>query len=236
MASPLRLVGDQEPLLQHEDAIGQPLHLRHVVGGEHHRRRVSAAIELELRSHPVGRIGVERGGGLVEQQKLGLVEQRLGQADARLLAGGELAVGPVQQLGQPELAGHLGDASLQVAHAVEPGEHLEVLPHRQPHRHVDVGALEVHPVQHLVALACHVGAEHACLAGGRHDQPHQHGDGGGLAGAVAAEQRRDRSALEPETDAVHCGNVAIDLAQLPHHDRRRQGAMALRHRFLHRTW
>ena len=123
-----------------------------------------AAVGLELGAHPVGRVGIERGGRLVEQQQLGLVEQRLGEADARLLAGRELAVGPVEQLGEPEVGGDLGDAPLEVAHAVEPGEHLEVLAHGQAHRHVDVGALEVHAVQHLVALARHVGAEHARLA------------------------------------------------------------------------
>ena len=113
--------------------------------------------------------------------------------------------------------------ALQVAHAVEPGEDLEVLPHGQAHRHVDVGALEIHAVQHLVALARHVGAEHARLAGGRDDEAHQHGDGGGLAGAVAAQQRRDRAARKREADAVDGGDVAIDLAQLPHVDGRRQG-------------
>ena len=51
-----------------------------------------AAIALELGAHPVGGVGIERGRRLVEQQQLGLVEQRLGEAHARLLPGRQLAV------------------------------------------------------------------------------------------------------------------------------------------------
>ena len=54
----------------------------------------------------------------------------------------------------------LGDALAEIRDRVELAEHLEVLPHREPVRHVDIGAFEVHPVQHLVALARHLGAQH----------------------------------------------------------------------------
>jgi hypothetical protein len=71
-------------------------------------------------------------------------------------------------------------------------------------------------VQHLVALSRHIGAEHARLPGGRHDKPHQHRDGGGLAGAIAAEQRRNGPASQVEAYAINGGDIAVNLAQLPH--------------------
>ena len=105
ISSSRRLVGDDAALLQHDHPVGQALHLGHVVGGEHDGGAACPAIELELGAHPVGGVGIERGGGLVEHQQLGLVEQRLGEAHARLLPGRELAVGPVEQVGEPELLG-----------------------------------------------------------------------------------------------------------------------------------
>ena len=67
------------PALQHDDPLAEPLDLGHVVGGEQHGCAALAAIALELGAHPVGGIGIERGGRLVEQQHLRLVEQRLGE-------------------------------------------------------------------------------------------------------------------------------------------------------------
>ena len=190
-----RLVGDDAAFLQHDHPVGEPLHLRHVVRGQHDRRRALATVALEPGRTQSAVSGSSEAVGSSSSSSSGSLSSALARPRGSS-ARPKLAVRPIQQLGELELAGDLGDAPLEVAHAVEPGEDLEVLPHGEPHRHVDVGALEVHPVQHLVALARHVGAEHACLPRGRHDQPHQHGDGGGLAGAVAAEQRRDRAARE----------------------------------------
>ncbi len=41
--------------------------------------------------------------------------------------------------------------SREILHRIEPAENGEVLPHREPHRHVDIGALEIHPAEHLGA-------------------------------------------------------------------------------------
>jgi len=83
------------------------------------------------------------------------------------------------------------DARRDIGDAVKLREDRQILPHRQPRRHVDIGAFEIHPVQHAVAFLRHLRAQHGDAAGGWRDQPHDHGDGGGLAGAVAAEQPGD---------------------------------------------
>ncbi len=61
------------------------------------------AIFLELGAHPVGGVGIERSGRLVEQQHLRMIEQRLGERDARLLAGRQFAGRPVEEIVEVEL-------------------------------------------------------------------------------------------------------------------------------------
>ena len=56
-----------------------------------------------MAAHPVGGIGVERGGGLIEQQNLRRIDERLRQRDAGLLASGQLAGGTVETLREVEL-------------------------------------------------------------------------------------------------------------------------------------
>ena len=92
--------------------------------------------------------------------------------------------------------------SAQILNRIEPAEHGEVLPHREPHRHVDIGAFEIHPAQHLGALLRHRMPQHLDAARGRQHQPHDHGDGRGLAGAVAAQQAGDAAARDAERDVV----------------------------------
>ena len=97
--------------LHHDDAVAQPLDLAHVVRGEQDGGAALAAIALEPAAHPVGGVGIERGGRLVEQQNLGLVDQRLGERDAGLLAGRQLAGRPVEELAEVEFVRQLADAA-----------------------------------------------------------------------------------------------------------------------------
>ena len=106
------------------------------------------AVILQMLPHPVGGIWIERGRRLVQQQQLRLVDQRLCQCDAGLLAGGEFSIGAVEEVIEIEIGRKLLDPRVQILHRVEPAENREVLPHREPHRHVDVRAFEIHPAQH----------------------------------------------------------------------------------------
>src|SRR4051812_7172558 len=60
--------------LQEDHALAQPLHLRHVVRGDQHGNAALDPIALEPRTHPVGSVGIERGGWLVEQQEIRRVD------------------------------------------------------------------------------------------------------------------------------------------------------------------
>ena len=118
------------------------------------------AIGLEMPPDPVGGIGIERGRRFVQQQQFGLVDERFRQRDPRLLPGRELAVGTVEEVAEIEIGGKFRDALAQVRNGIEPAEDGEILPHRQPHRHIDIGAFEIHPAQHLSALLGHRTIKH----------------------------------------------------------------------------
>ncbi len=211
-----RAVLDDAARIQQNDAISEALDLRHVVRSDQQGGAAALGVSLELLPDPVGGVGIERGGRLVKQKQLGRIEQGLGEADTRLLAGRKLARGPVEQRLDLQIVGDIGDALDLVGDAVKPGINGEVLPHREPHRQVDIRALEIHPMRDSAAVAGHIRAENAHLARGRHDEAKQHGDGRGLAGAIAAEQPDRRGGLELEADMVYGLDDAVSLDQIAH--------------------
>ena len=88
--------------------VGEALRLVHVVGGEEDR----LAEVAQAGDHVPGlapRRGVEAGGRLVEEEQLGVADQRHADVEAALLAAGEPA-GPVVRLAlQPDQLDHLVD-------------------------------------------------------------------------------------------------------------------------------
>ena len=81
------------------------------------------------------------------------------ERDAGLLPGRKLAGPSVEELDEVERLGELLDPLLEALDAVELAEHREILAHAQPMRQVRIGALEIDAMQHLDAVARHVGAE-----------------------------------------------------------------------------
>ncbi len=129
-----------------------------------------------MRAHPIGRIRIERGGRLVEQQNLGFVQKRLGERHARLLPGRELTGRAIEQIFKGEILRKSSDARFDIGDGIELGEDCEILPNREPMRHVHIRALEIHSSEHAVAIAPHIGAEHADAARRRQNEPHDHAD------------------------------------------------------------
>ena len=95
-----------------------------------------------------------------------------------------------------------GDPLVHVGDIVEVAIHTHVLLHRQPRRQRDVGRGEIHPSQCGEAVPGHVVAENGDAARGGDEQAQQHGDGGGLAGAIAAQQADRCAGRRDETDVV----------------------------------
>ncbi len=139
--------------LHDDDALAQPLDLGHVVRGEQHRGVALAAVAFEMAAHPVGGVGIERGRRLVEQQHVRIVDQRLGERDPRLLSGRKACrSGRSSRSVRSSSRRQFRDAFAHVLDAVEHAEHGQILAHREPHRHFDIRALEIHAVQNAVAL------------------------------------------------------------------------------------
>ena len=69
------------------------------------------------------------------------------------------------------------------------------------------------PTSGRIQVLGHPMPEHADAPRGRQHQSHDHRDGGGLAGAVAAEQPGDAAAGQREGDAVHRAGLLVDLDQ-----------------------
>jgi len=98
---------------------------------------------------------------------------------------------------------HLARGTARIAQTVEPCDEFEVFAHREiliqaePLRHVADPALD------LVGVAADVVAEAGALAGVRRQQTAEHPDGGGLAGAVRAEEAVDRTALHLHRKVMH---------------------------------
>jgi len=65
---------------------------------------------------------------------------------------------------------------------------------------------EVEPAEQRRPVAVEPLAEQPDLAGVGGDQPEDHVQGGGLAGAVGTEQADDLARADPEADAVHGGD------------------------------
>ncbi len=211
--------------VEQDDAVGKSFHFRHVVGGEQYRGAAGVGVLLQLLSDPVRRVWIERGGRLVEQQQLGRIDQRLGETDARLLTGRQLAGVAVEQLGELQILGKEADALGHVGNAIKTGIDGQVLAHGEPHRQVDIGALEIQPFGDPIAVAAHIGAEHPHLTGGRHHEAEQHGDSRGFAGAVAAEQCHRCPRLEREADATDRRHRAVNLGEVLDRDGDRFGGV-----------
>ena len=102
-----RTLGHDLAVVHHDEPVAELLGLVHEVRGEH--QRGAAFLELvELVPQQVARLRIETGGRLVEQQQVGLVDQRAGDAHPPLLPAGQgvdLAVGAVAELDEVEQFG-----------------------------------------------------------------------------------------------------------------------------------
>ena len=99
-----RVHGDQ-PLLEHADAVAQPLGLVQVVRAEEDRAPLPAQ-RLDEVAHRLGGFGVQRGGRLVQKHDRRLVQQRAGDGQLLLHALGEgagLAVPAIPEIEQAQV-------------------------------------------------------------------------------------------------------------------------------------
>ncbi len=189
-----RALVDQRAVAHHRDAVGELQHVPEDVGDVDHRAAL-AAQEADHLEEPAGLARGERGGGLVEDDEIGLAVERLGDLDELAFAGGELAhrgaraaveVEAGEQFGGDPLAGAAVDQAEAAREAVdedvlgdgEIGEEVEFL--------VDEGDAGGGGVAGRAGRVVGAAPAHGARAGRDHAADHVHQ--GGLAGAVLADE------------------------------------------------
>ena len=215
----LALVDD--PALAHDrHPVAHVLHLGEQMAGEQHGHALVGEAADE-QAHVAHARRVEPGRGLVEQQQLGITQERGGDpqplahavrvtAHPVALAAGQLH--RVQRLVDP-----LGRAA-----AVVGGQHLQVL------AGVEVGVegrgLDEagHPLERPHARH-RVAPEEPHRPLGRPDEPEHHPQRRRLARAVGPEVAVDVPGLHGQVDPAHGGELPVALDQPAHLDRRRGG-------------
>ncbi|SFY53584.1 hypothetical protein STEPF1_06867 [Streptomyces sp. F-1] len=214
-------VGEQLPAPDHDEVVGGQRHLAHQVRGDEDRTALGGE-RLHQVAHPEDALGVEAVDRLVEQQHLGVAEQRGGDAEALAHAEGE-ALGPLLR--------HVLEAD-DAEHLVHPaGRDAGQLGEAQ--QVVAGGAAAVHGlgVEQRADLAGCVGQPAVGVAADGHRagrgvvQPEDHPHGGGLARAVRPEEAGHGTRPHLEGKVVHSGLVAVPLRQ----------AYSLDHARTHRT-
>ena len=100
---------DVVAVLEHDDLLGQALGLHQEVGAHEDGATVGGHLADHL-EHRVARLGVEARGGLVEEQQVGLVEDRAGEGEAGLHAGREATDLAVEGVLDAEAVGRGADA------------------------------------------------------------------------------------------------------------------------------
>jgi hypothetical protein len=209
-----RALGDDPAIVDDGYVVTEGVRLVHVVGGQDDGDAGVPEGHDLVPDQPAG-LGVQAGGGLVQDEHLGRVHHGLGDDQAPLHAARQLVdlrIPLRRQLGEGQ---HLVDLGIDLPRrdAVELGVVAEVLPH------VDI------PVQDLV-LGHHadvaldiagvlddVVAQHRGSTGGGKRQPTQHSDDGRLARPVGSQQSEYLAPGDVQVHPVHRDQLVEPLGE-----------------------
>ena len=162
---------------------------RHVVGGEQDRAAALGAVAFEPGAHQVAGVGVEARGRLVEQQQSGRLISDLASATRVFCPAESCPAGPVQQVRQVEFARPAPRCAAPAAARRRDGHRRAGSRPRSAGAAARRRATRNSSGRARRSGRCAMSWPSTRMRpGGRDQQAEQHGDGRGLAGAVAAEQ------------------------------------------------
>ncbi|AOW89547.1 hypothetical protein BC342_26840 [Streptomyces olivaceus] len=213
-------VRDDAAVVDDGDGVRELVGLLQVLGGE----QDGGAVRHQV-LHGLPGVGpaprVETGGGLVQEDHGGPRGQGARQVQAAAHTAGETPAGPVGRVGEREPVEQLAGAApgRPAAHAVQPGDELEVLPRGQPL--VDGGVLagQADAGPYGLRRVADVVPGDRGPAAVRAQQRGQDAHRGGLARAVGAEQAEDAARRGPQVDARQRPAVAEAPGEALGHDR-----------------
>ncbi len=209
--------GNFAPMVQHQQTRAQALGLVHEVGGQQNRLALLQQ-QLQTLPHQVPGLRVQPGGGLVQQQQFGVIDQCSGQTQTPLHAARQLArpgVGLVRQRRKLQ-QGWDARTDLCVFHAEIAAVHQQVF------RAGEVGVQRVHLAHH--AKLCldgqrvlrHLQPQRGNAATGGHHLAQAHADGGGLARAIGANHAQALACGNFKRQVVDDGGIAVTLGEMLH--------------------
>jgi hypothetical protein len=214
----------EAPATHHRDAIGHGERLFLIVGHEDERDPDLALDALQLALHMTAQRQVERGEGLVQQERARLVDEGARERDTLALAAGELARTAAGEIAEPHDVEHLPHPPPELAafHAADARAEGNVVEHREvrEERVVLEDRVDGAAVGRHAADVDAVEPQHARRRGLEAGDHAQHG---GLAAARGTEHREELATAHREGDAVDGDDVAEALAHPLDGDDRRVG-------------
>ena len=215
--------GHDAAMVQHYQPVAQALRFVHEMRGQ---QDGGALLQQPLQAlpHQVARLRIEAGGGLVQQQQSGRIDQRTRQAQAPLHAARELArlgVGLVREGGKfQQLRNALADLLIRQSEIA--AKHQQILGAGE----IRIKRIELRDHAQMlldgqrIARHCQAveGADHAVIGRG---QAQAHAQRGGLAGAVGADHPQTLARRNAEGHIVHRRELAKALAQVFGSEQRR---------------
>ena len=202
------------PLVEHQHPGAGHLDLAEDVRRQQHR--VRPAQLLDERAHGPQLVGIETDGGLIEDDQIGLVHQRVGQPDTLPIALGQLSDDALLDVLESALLDHPVDAlpAATDPQALEPGAELEVV--ADPH--VDVQRVVLGHVAdaaaHLVGLVEHVEPRDADGAARRRHERRQDAHGRRFAGAIRPEEPDHLPAAHREGNPIDRRASGVSLREV----------------------
>jgi hypothetical protein len=194
------------------DVVAHLFDLIHAVGGEEDGFALGAEVDEGVLQEG-GVDGIEAGEGLVHDDEVGLVEEGGDELDLLLHALGEVFGALVDGLSDleavaPDVGALAGGGGVEAVKLAEEDELVHDL-------HLLVkAALFGEVADALEAVAAKGLAEELDGAGVRHGDADHHADGGGLTGAVGAEEAEHGSGLDGEAHVVDGDFSVVDLADV----------------------
>ena len=189
--------------------VGDALHLRQRVRREEDRASLRRHLPQQV-VKPLLHQRIQSGDGLVEDQQLGLVHERLHEAELLAIAGRELPHGSVERGVEAvrQLVAHAPvDATMEICEEVEHLGAGELLKERE------IAGEESDTPPDLEAPLARVDPEDRRRARGRTDQVDEETHGRRLPGAVRSEESEDLAALDLEVEPEESVPLAEVLAQ-----------------------
>ena len=195
-------------VIDDRDPIAEALRLLHEVGRQEHRLAAIADAAHEIPDGPP-RLRVETGRQLVEEHELGIVDQGERDEQTLLLPARQRHEPGVALRGQAQL---IEEAVAVHGRAIEGGPEVHRLPHLDALLELRFLQLDADPLLQRHGVAARVEPEDGNRAAVGRAQAFDALHGGGLAGAVGADQAEDLARLDVEGDVVDGHGTPVGLA------------------------